>query len=397
MNVTLGVEEFQGLYGPYQVSELVLQKIWLKGAFDVSRLRDSRGRAVKVVSPGQWNRLAGPDFKGAVLEIGGEPVEGDVELHFSVGDWISHGHQENPNFNRVVLHVVYHPLGAEQRDVQTASGRRVPSVSLMDLLWYDLEEYASEDSIIESTGSAREEAVESLLELTVPQRRERLTAAAMERWNVKRDFARLRIERLGWSEACHVTAFEIMGYAANRIPMLHVAGRFPAPRFQSEAPSLSRLWQAGDGFWTTSGVRPANHPKLRLEQVSNWLSARPDWAAALRSAAPELPSGSICDGTTDQYRKANQLGSIQKTLSRNVASDQISGSKWDTLVCDGFLPLLAAHENADFSGLWFHWFAGNAPESLSRKLRGLEILERGRFPLCNGWVQGWLRIQQQRS
>ena len=40
MNVTQGVEEFQGLVGPYQVSELVLQKIWQKIAFDSARMKD---------------------------------------------------------------------------------------------------------------------------------------------------------------------------------------------------------------------------------------------------------------------------------------------------------------------------------------------------------------------
>ena len=63
MTVTLGVEEFQGLYGPFQVSELLIQKVWLQGAFDGSRLKDHWGRRVEVISPGRWNRLAGPDFK----------------------------------------------------------------------------------------------------------------------------------------------------------------------------------------------------------------------------------------------------------------------------------------------------------------------------------------------
>ena len=152
MNVTQGVEEFQGLVGPYQVSELVLQKIWQKIAFDSARMKDSRGRQIEVLNPGRWNRLAGPDFKDAILRIDGDRVEGDVEIHFSQSDWRAHGHHKNPNFDRVVLHVVYHPISWREKPVLTVSGGSLPTVSLMELLWYDLEEYSTEDSIIESTG-----------------------------------------------------------------------------------------------------------------------------------------------------------------------------------------------------------------------------------------------------
>jgi len=76
-----------------------------------------------------------------------------------------------------------------------------------------------------------------------------------------------------------------------------------------------------------------------------------------------------------------------------VVSGRISGSKLDTLICDGFLPLLSARSGADLSGLWFHWFAGNAPEILGKTLKGLEILETRRFPKSNGWLQGLLKIR----
>ena len=96
MNATQGVEEFQGLYGPYQVSELVLQKIWQKIAFDSARMKDSRGRQIEVLNPGRWNRLAGPDFKDAIFRIDGDRVEGDVEINFSQSDWKAHGHDKTP-------------------------------------------------------------------------------------------------------------------------------------------------------------------------------------------------------------------------------------------------------------------------------------------------------------
>ena len=49
----------------------MLQKIWHEGAFDDRELVDSEGRQIAVRFPGHWNRLDGPDFKGAVLYIDG--------------------------------------------------------------------------------------------------------------------------------------------------------------------------------------------------------------------------------------------------------------------------------------------------------------------------------------
>ena len=393
MSVTQGVEEFQGLYGPYQVSELVLQKIWQKIAFDSSRMKDARGRQIEVLNPGRWNRLAGPDFKDAILRIDGERVEGDVEIHFSQSDWRAHGHHENPNFDRVVLHVVYHPIRSRKKPVLTVSGGAVPTVSLMESLWYDLEEYSIEDSIIESTGGSVEDAFLTLLDLSITQRRNRLIKGAADRWKLKRDFAKIRIELLGWDEACHMTALEIMGFAANRIPMLHVAGAFPAERCRADSPYFGDLWEAGRGLWTTAGVRPANHPKIRLEQFFQWISAQPHWQEVLLKLVNRLPMGQMSDESTAQFRKKVDLSGLQHTFPDRVVSGRISGSKLDTLICDGFLPLLSARFGADLSGLWFHWFAGNAPQILGKTLEGLEILETRRFPKSNGWLQGLLKIR----
>ena len=72
MIISPTVEEFQGLYGLFQVSELVLQRIWLRAAFETSRVLDDKGRPLDLIHPGDWNRLSGPDFKNATLSIGGE-------------------------------------------------------------------------------------------------------------------------------------------------------------------------------------------------------------------------------------------------------------------------------------------------------------------------------------
>ncbi len=87
-----GVEEFRGLYGPYHVPERLLQKIWLRGELDLTRLRTVSGKRIKILRVGEWNLLGGPDFIDADLEIDGRRMNGDVEIHFRQQDWSAHRH-----------------------------------------------------------------------------------------------------------------------------------------------------------------------------------------------------------------------------------------------------------------------------------------------------------------
>ena len=60
------------------------------------------------------------------------------------------------------------------------------------------------------------------------------------------------------------------------------------------------------------------------------------------------------------------------------------------MICDGFWPLLASRAGIDLSGLWYHWFPGDAPARLSQVLRQTGRFEKGGDPACHGGVQGLL-------
>ena len=48
---------------------------------------------------------SGPDFRGAMLEAGGDFLRGDVEVHLRASGWRAHGHDRDPGYSAVVLHV----------------------------------------------------------------------------------------------------------------------------------------------------------------------------------------------------------------------------------------------------------------------------------------------------
>ena len=192
-----------------------------------------------------------------------------------------------------------------------------------------------------------------------------------------------------------MTALEILGYAANRIPMLWVAGEYPLARYREERPKVERLWDLGRDRWTTLGARPANYPKRRLIQYVEWASQVPYWPSSLEDFGRNFPDvleegfGENCS----IFRKSYGLSRLRDRFSEGVVSEQIGGAKLDTLICDGFLPLLAARSSLNLGVFWFHWFPGNAPESVVGSLKSAQILEPRRHLLSNGWAQGILGLR----
>ena len=89
-------------------TELRLQALW-QSPTRPKDLALPDGTPVEVLDPGHWNRTAGPDFRDALLSIGGALRRGDVELHLRPVDWDVHGHAADPAYAGVILHVTWMP------------------------------------------------------------------------------------------------------------------------------------------------------------------------------------------------------------------------------------------------------------------------------------------------
>ena len=86
--------------------ESELYALWGARASTGVRLRDRDGRRIVVISRGERNLGAGPDFLDAVLLVDGHLVVGAVEMHRHERDWLAHGHHRDSAYEHVVLHVV---------------------------------------------------------------------------------------------------------------------------------------------------------------------------------------------------------------------------------------------------------------------------------------------------
>jgi hypothetical protein len=386
------VAEMQGLYGPYTVSERVLQKIWLRGDFRATGLRTLSGKPLRVREPGRWNLQEGPDFRGAEWELDGRRVRGDVEIHFHSRDWTAHGHDLDARYAGVALHVLLFPPSAGERPARTLHGETPEQLVLLDRLDRDLEDYAADEALLAAEGRDPLGPLEDFLRRSPAERRARLGDCALRRWRQKHAFAAQRLARAGWAEACHQLALEALGYRRNRAPMSALALRHPLATWPTHAPTPAALFTEEKDRWKLAGLRPANHPRRRLEQYARLVAARPNWPEIWARLAADFPTGATAVEPTAPFRRRVKLNALRTRVAREVFADVWHGDRFDTLIGDVLLPLAAARDGRDYFAPWFHGYPGDAPPAYAKFLRQAEIPDRREQPLCHGLLQGALQI-----
>lgn len=114
------------------VPERLVQQLWYDRTRDAGSLFTAEGHSLEVVSPGWWNYCAGPDFQGAQLRFNGTLFTGDVEVHVDQIAWRQHGHDQDPRYNNVLLHVLLN-APASPAQMLTQSGRPLPHLILSKL------------------------------------------------------------------------------------------------------------------------------------------------------------------------------------------------------------------------------------------------------------------------
>jgi len=87
-------------------SENLLHFIWDKKLFN-EKLITVCGKSVEIINTGTSNTNQGPDFLFARLLIGDTEWVGNVELHLTTQEYNKHGHDNDYNYNNVILHVVW--------------------------------------------------------------------------------------------------------------------------------------------------------------------------------------------------------------------------------------------------------------------------------------------------
>ena len=182
--------------------ERLLARLWR--AKEGRSLRTVDGRRVQVLYTGRPAPGHGPDFQDAVVRMDGGRTSGNVELHRKPSDWRVHGHDADPAYDSVMLHVVAQAEGAG------------PDLPLAEL-----------------NGAGPREALEAplmaqLARASSSELRQALVRSGMARFRERVQAASRSVGESGAEQALHEAVFDALGYAENRAPFRWLARAVPA-------------------------------------------------------------------------------------------------------------------------------------------------------------------------
>ena len=281
---------------PAAYNESALAALWQRAHTLADALITQGGERLRVIYPGRPSARAGPDFRDAVLQDDdGKTITGDIELHTTAPGWYAHGHHADPNYNGVVLHVVFSPKG--HVDTRMRSGMTAPVIAL--------------EAVADRLENAPDAAIPSMPTLESLRRESdigaTLDAAGDARFLAKSHGFTLEIAQFGADETLYRGVMDALGYASNRKPFGMLAERVPyatLAQFRAEPPAtrllaikalllgasglmrrvgdaedpaqLRRLYRRmpkrqfkpkrplGEKDWKLFRVRPSNHPVRRI-------------------------------------------------------------------------------------------------------------------------------------
>lgn len=108
------------------MTEKLLQYLWNYKVFKYFDFKDIEGNSVEIIQFGKWNKDAGPDFLDSKIKINNVVLAGNIELHIRSSDWIFHNHSQDPNYQNIILHVVFQ----HDTEINELSNQKVPTLEL---------------------------------------------------------------------------------------------------------------------------------------------------------------------------------------------------------------------------------------------------------------------------
>ncbi len=108
------------------MTEKLLQYLWNYKVFNHFDFKDLEGNSVEILDFGKWNTDSGPDFLTAKIKINNIIFAGNIELHIKSSDWIFHNHSLNPNYQNIILHVVYQ----NDCEIDELKNKNIPTLEL---------------------------------------------------------------------------------------------------------------------------------------------------------------------------------------------------------------------------------------------------------------------------
>lgn len=197
------------------------------------RLTLDDGCSLTIINPGRHNTNSGPDFTDAKIEINNQKWVGNIEMHIKASDWFRHGHDTDPAYQTIILHVV----SESDKKIFRPDGSIIPQLTVgfprsFLNLYCNLSEKISDVRCL-----SRLQEVDSLtLECW-------LESLSIERLQMKAERILNEVNFLGgdWQRACFVTLARGLGFGLNGEPFEILARSLPLNYLHRHSDNLFQI------------------------------------------------------------------------------------------------------------------------------------------------------------
>ena len=236
---------------------------------------------VTIIYPGRVNPNRGADFCDAVIATSRGVVKGDIEVHVNSADWRAHGHHHNPDYDRVVLHVVWQHTAVT--GTWGISIRHIPTVAL-DKCFPELAPQYPRDSLEHTRHTCPMMCVNG--DVSSGNIVHLLDSAGDERFAFKcQQFHHGMIPGEA-SQCLYQGLMAALGYSQNQLPFAELARRLPLPVLESAPrglPDAEYLIRQQSLLLGTAGLLPSQR-RVKLpdaETGSDYIDKiEKQWAAS---------------------------------------------------------------------------------------------------------------------
>src|SRR6056297_2050194 len=293
------------------MNEQLLHHLWKHKLFSHENIQTTNNKPLEIISVGEHNHDAGPDFFNSRVKIAGTKWAGSVEIHNKASDWFVHGHDKDPAYNNVILHVV----ATYDVDVVTRNSIKIPTFVLpyekrmasnYNVLAASKKWISCEDHFQQIDPMIRSMWTETLL-IERLQRKSEAVSALMAQTNNDLDevFYQVLCRNMGFkinaqpfeqlARAVPLKIVRKQGNDAQKIEALlfGAAGLLqnPASDYQKqltgEFSHLANRFQIkplNKSIWKFARMRPVNFPTVRIAQLADLLSRTSQFTQELKNA-----------------------------------------------------------------------------------------------------------------
>lgn len=366
-------------------------------------LRSTAGEAVRILHPGEYNRDGGPDFINARIQIGSTLWAGNVEMHLLASDWFRHGHQHDPAYQNVILHVV----NASDTEVLVSGDQPLPCLDIGQnyraTLAATYKALLSGKSWIPCMNLLNSETA-SLFRLWAPSlviERLQSRMAVFKEW--------LKHAEYQWDELSHQAVSSALGSKVNaqafeqlarsapiRILLRHRCDRLvleailfgqaglldssSSDGYQADLVQTYQFFKAKyslrpleKGIWKFLRIRPVNFPTIRISQLAGLIYTHGTLHPLLDQELSPTEWRRVLDASASQFWNNHYTFSRQSPERMK----KLGSATTNLLLINGIVPLLC--------------FLGSERQMIRCQERALSLLEE--IPSeQNATVTSWINL-----